>query len=462
MEFILRDYSVNQPTWLYLSSLLILAVYFRFNRVFSLRNLDLLLLMAISPGILIVSRQPDASIGFIWLVSVTSLLLIRVLIDPLISRRPRFEQNLNAAGLMFLGIAAFGFITTRAITDPIPISTVTTIQQAESMMHGENPKETTPIGPKTKEKPSDVKPGPTGAILTAPVLEGSKHLVAEGDNQDVGEISKVEWMASRIMAILCHASIIIGLYLIGRWRFADPSLGVAMATLYLLLPCTAYKVGELNQVLPAALILWGILMAQRPIISGVLLALACGTMFFPIFLVPIWVAYQGRQKLIKFSFGFCAVMMVLFGVLLWTSEEGRASLQGVLGSIDWSSLGFDGGVYQDEGFWAWLHPAYRIPVMVTFMILVCVMTIWPFKKSYESLVSSTVAIVVATQLWYPQQGGIYVLWYLPLMLLITFKTRTPSATEMGNRILSSPVKTAANDGNFASKTTGAGRGQLRR
>ncbi len=51
------------------------------------------------------------------------------------------------------------------------------------------------------------------------------------------------------------------------------------------------------------------------------------------------------------------------------------------------------------------------------------MTIWPRKKSLEYLISASTAIIVATQFWYPQQGGVYVLWYLPLVLMVVFRPR---------------------------------------
>ena len=38
------------------------------------------------------------------------------------------------------------------------------------------------------------------------------------------------------------------------------------------------------------------------------------------------------------------------------------------------------------------------------------------------------AIIVATQLWYPQQGGAYVLWYLPLLLAVMFRPKLTSQT----------------------------------
>ena len=51
------------------------------------------------------------------------------------------------------------------------------------------------------------------------------------------------------------------------------------------------------------------------------------------------------------------------------------------------------------------------------------LSIWPLQKSVEQLLSHSTAIIVGTQFWYPQHGGIYVLWYLPLMLTVVFRPR---------------------------------------
>ena len=100
MEKILSGYTVDDATWFYLSLFLTVTVYFRFSRVFSLRNLDLLLLWAISPGILLV-RHGSAS-GYVWLFGLSGVLLLRLVADRYFTRRPRLEQNLNSQGLSFL------------------------------------------------------------------------------------------------------------------------------------------------------------------------------------------------------------------------------------------------------------------------------------------------------------------------------------------------------------------------
>ena len=57
MRDLLTGYDVNAPTWFYLSSLLIVAVFFRFGRIWSLRNIDVVLLLSLAPGLLMVEPE---------------------------------------------------------------------------------------------------------------------------------------------------------------------------------------------------------------------------------------------------------------------------------------------------------------------------------------------------------------------------------------------------------------------
>src|SRR5208337_2094867 len=60
MQEILYHYQPPTPTtWAYLSSLIIIAVYFKFRRFWSVRNLDLVGLILFAPGLLPVSHALD-------------------------------------------------------------------------------------------------------------------------------------------------------------------------------------------------------------------------------------------------------------------------------------------------------------------------------------------------------------------------------------------------------------------
>jgi hypothetical protein len=76
-----------------------------------------------------------------------------------------------------------------------------------------------------------------------------------------------------------------------------------------------------------------------------------------------------------------------------------------------------------DGFWRGVHWAYRLPVFVVFAAFVLTTTFWPSPKNLAQVVSLSAAVVIGVQFWYADQGGVYVLWYLPLLLLLVFRPK---------------------------------------
>lgn len=406
MNAILRGYYVNEPTWFYLSFLLIIAVFFRFGRLWSLRNLDLALLLSVAPALLFAQQAPH--VGYVWVFLVTGLLLVRVLCDASFTRRPRLPVNMNAAGLTFLCAAAFAFLMTKVMTEPPSASAVEQIRQARQLLAGQDT---------TRNSEGLSEAGPGSRLFAALVAGPSTALIPAPSDEQRASLS--ELVAARAMAILAHLAVIIGLVLLAHWHFGDIQLGLSMATLYLLLPCTAYDVGKVNHVLPAALVVWAFVTYRNVWLSGCLLGLACGSLFFPIFLLPLWGAFYGRQGALRFSLALSLITCVLVGSLVLTSADTHSFTRQTLGIIDWQVLQFR--EIESAGFWAIYPAAYRIPVFVSFLILLTVLTIWPRRKNLGDLMANSAAVVIATQFWYPEQGGVYVLWYLPLLLMVVFR-----------------------------------------
>ena len=196
-------------------------------------------------------------------------------------------------------------------------------------------------------------------------------------------------------------------------------VGVAMATMYLLLPCTAFDVHKVKHVLPAALMVWAVVAYRRPMVAGSLLGLACGTLFFTVFLLPLWAAFYGRRGAVRFGLALTIVASALMGTLILTSADSLQLTQKLIGTIRWSVLQFHSGILDES-----LGSSYlRIPMFAGFLVMLVMLTFWPRHKNVEILLAHSTAIVVATQLWYPQEAGIYVLWYLPLLLLVVFRPR---------------------------------------
>ncbi len=105
----LFQYEMLPTTWFYLSSLMIVAVFFRFNRVFSVRNLDILALIFLTPGLIYIAMG-SAPQGYLWLALIGAFVFARLVFDSALRRRPMLEPNLNVAGLTFACVAASAFI----------------------------------------------------------------------------------------------------------------------------------------------------------------------------------------------------------------------------------------------------------------------------------------------------------------------------------------------------------------
>jgi hypothetical protein len=406
MNAVLPDYELNSTTWFYLSLLLIVAIYFRFTRFWSLRNLDLALLLAFSPALLF--TEPNRTVSDAWLFTASGLLLVRLLCDGLFARRPRMEQNLNSPGLAFLGLCALVLLGMRVATEPLPNSTLNTVKRSENLRNRVDASE------------ERVEAGPTPSLIGAPVGVISEAVSQDSPNQVQG-MQEAAIVTARVMAVLSHVAIVGALFVLGWKLFGDPHAGLAMGLLHLLLPCTFYEASEVIHVLPSALILWALVAWRKPLVSGGLLGLACGTLFFPLFLLPLWTVFYGRKNALRFLGALSVTGLILVGSLAFTSTDTGSLIKQVLGSIDWSVLSF--GFEDSEGFWSAQNAVFRLPLAAAFFVGLVFLTIWPRKKSLEYLIAASTAIIVATQFWYPQQGGVYMSWYLPLVLVVVFRPR---------------------------------------
>ncbi|MCH7686785.1 MAG: hypothetical protein IH899_08910 [Planctomycetes bacterium] len=382
--------------------------------------MDLVLLLSLSPGLLLVREQP--TFGYSWLFTVTGLLLIRLFCDGLFTRRPRLEPNLNAAGLAFLGVASFVLLMTKAITEPPPASTLETVRRSSELLSGRDPSaiedsaEAGPVAPMVAV--------PVTAVSSAAVASGNESLLVPAETRDV--------LAAKMLAVLSHFSVIAALFFIGRHHFNDTQSGVAMATIYLLLPCTSYDVGNVNHVLPAALIAWAFVFYTRPMIAGSLMGMACGTLFFPVFLLPLWASFYSRRGRVRFCLALiliAAVVMARFAIV--PSEQGAVVLSSIPKSVyeqttNAISLSIIPILSQNgdaTGFWNPQNAVYLIPVFVAYLVILLLLTIFPRKKTMEHLMAHSTALIVGIQFWYPREGGIYLLWYLPLLLMVAMRPR---------------------------------------
>jgi hypothetical protein len=62
-----------------------------------------------------------------------------------------------------------------------------------------------------------------------------------------------------------------------------------------------------------------------------------------------------------------------------------------------------------------------MPVFVAYLAFVATTFFWPSPKNLAHTLALSAAVLIGLQFWYADQGGVYVLWYLPLLLLLVFR-----------------------------------------
>src|SRR5262249_23698393 len=205
-----------------------------------------------------------------------------------------------------------------------------------------------------------------------------------------GALAGWAFWVERGLAMTCPAAVVVGLLLIGVRHFGDRSAGIAMAGLYLLLPYTAYHIGQFHHVWPAAFVTWAAFFYRRPGVSGWLLGLAAGSAFFPALLFPLWAGFYSRRGTGRFALSFLTATAVSVGVvalILWWDGRAASSVASALNLSDWQPW----KVPQAESLWTGAHWAYRLPVFVLYVAFLIGITVWPSPKNLSHLIALSAA-----------------------------------------------------------------------
>ena len=401
MQEILFGYNLDPTTWAYVSALMMIGIYFKFRRFWSVRNLDMVALIAFSPGFLLiyhglVKEKPELIPGgYVWLFAVSGFFLVRLLLDPIMVRRPLLEPNLSASGLTFTGVCLLVFLMANVVTTP-----------KSPRLERELAKAVVPASP---------DPGCAWFHTFAEFSRPKDQL--DIPPQVGGVNSDLLMMATRAIVILAHLAVVVGMVWIGYRHFDNIHTGVAAATLYLLTFYTSQFTSQVDHVVPAALLVWTVAAYRRPLFAGWLLGLAAGLIYYPLFLLPLWCGFYWRRGLWRFVLGAMTVFAILIVILAVRADNWNDFVVQMQLMIGWR----DPLVAKLSGFWHYHDPVYRIPVLAAFVAVCGGLAIWPAQKNLGTLLSCSAAVMLASQFWQTQQGGLRLAWYLPLLILTVFR-----------------------------------------
>ncbi|MHB0961449.1 MAG: SHD1 domain-containing protein [Pirellulaceae bacterium] len=404
-------------------------------------------------------------IGFIWLLVTGLLLLARCLIDSTMVRRPLLEPNMTNGGLIFSCCSLFVFLMANIVVSRPTADDLLGPASAERLMSRQATDDLDRHGPgyalvfmlpslPTVKMGSNLArqrvDAPSARVrnwkylpaedqpfvdVEAEFLEiasdgqirlrkqdGTELSIAQEDlsSTDQAFVKKIQAYTTiaKLVAILSHLAIIVGIIAIGYWHFNNVKMGIGAAALYLMLPYTSQMTGRVDHVLPTAMLVWTVLCYRRPLIAGIFLGLAIGITYYPLFLLPLWFSFYWQRGLWRFAGSLVSVLSVMVLMLVLVSPDAEAFWQcfkKMFGLMPPQMLGL-GGIWGLG--WA---PVYRYPILTAFVAMCGSFAIWPAQKNLGTLLSCSAAVMVATQFWHGYGGGLYMAWYLPLFLLTVFR-----------------------------------------
>ncbi len=316
---LVADLGIGPEVWLFLSLLGCVSLYFKFSRFWSVRNLDLLLLFVLAPGLMMLvgngggGTQPWVAFALLFLGSL--LWIVRCLLDLGMSRRPLLEPNMNAAGLTCLTIGILGLLLAETVSLPV----------------GEGAKRN-PADPGARVDP---KANNSHADRTLNKVLGSAPLPSKLVETANESTNPAQVILSRVLASLAHLTLVLGLIAVGWWHFDRPLSGLAMATCYLILPYTRIALVDSGQLVPAALIVTAVAFYDRPAWTGVFIGLAAGWMPATLGLVPLWAGFYRQRGSIRFVIVGLSVVVACGALgLLWPDMASWARALGARSLAD--------------------------------------------------------------------------------------------------------------------------------
>jgi hypothetical protein len=537
----LFQYEMLPTTWFYLSSLLILAVFFRFNRVFSVRNLDVLALIAFTPGMIYLAMGATLQ-GYVWLFVVGTFLFCRIAADVFLRRRPLLDPNLSFTGLAFSCVASSAFIipnlfinrgdacesprawrleqiiaaaeesegafrienwpgyrpfiaatqrtnkffapseeswnaavselrarkrdansveifgitfrlgkddlekgrpATRAVQWAAGMTSGTAFdfeddgsyesetQETIASLNGLQAAKTIPTAPPAPTATGSVDPELYESAFTPDETDFAEQRTyrtkpAEAPDVSGGVLSLTFGGFLLILFVaLLQLAIVAALVLIGKFHFGSLETGFACALLYLLLPYINQFSARLDHIVPALAILLAVLFYRRPVFSGIALGVAGSLVFYPFFLIPIWLGFYWKKGLVRFAVGLSAAVLTLAVALLFIQDPETGQYGKALASMFGRHSLF---LAEADGLWEFLPRYFRIPIIGIFGVYCLGSALWIPRQNLATLVSCSAALMLGVQFWMGRQGGLYMSWYLPLVILTVFRPNLDDRT----------------------------------
>jgi hypothetical protein len=422
------------------------------RRPFSLRNLDLLVLLSFSISLLFFNRgEIFASVPLVY--PVLAYLLGRSLWVGMRRREraPRFmwpTWAFAAAAVFLVGFrVGLNVETPRGVID-VGLAGVV---GASRILDGE-----APYGnmPKTGDL-EECGPADTDGFVRERLQTNGRCEAAIERGDTYGPVAYLGYVpavlvfpwsgkwdslpAAHATSIAFDLLTILGLVLVGL-RFGGTRLAAALAFGWAAYPFTAYTLNaNTNDTVMPALLVFGFWLVTSAPARGAAVALAGWAKFGALLLAPLWASYPklSLRRVLWFALGFAAATVAAFAVFLL-----EPSLREAARTFWERTIAFQAERDSPFSLWGWGQYyaegipdlGFMQPVLAGLAILLgLVVGLVPREKGPVELAALTAAVLVAVELSLTHWFYLYLPWVLPFVLLWLFLPREVPVQEIETR-----------------------------
>ena len=225
--------------------------------------------------------------------------------------------------------------------------------------------------------------------------------------------------AAHALTALSYVAGALALFVAG-WRLSGPKVGAALAFAWAAFPYTLYAANNnTNDIVVAALSAIGLAAASSPLGRGAVIAAGFCVKLYPIILAPLWMMHDegvaGRRRPIAlFVVGGASVLVLSFWVLV---IDGRPL--GAARLFYERTIAFQG---TRESPWTIFAQVPELgflqqPLLALVIVVAFVVAVWPRRRTLRRLAAFSAALVIGFELttnywFYP-----YVTWFEPFVFV---------------------------------------------
>ncbi len=219
-------------------------------------------------------------------------------------------------------------------------------------------------------------------------------------------------------AVLFDLAALLGMLVLG-WRLSGRRLAAGLGLAWAAFPFTAYALeSNANDSLMAACLVWGLVVAHRPMGRGIALGLAVLSKFTPAILLVLWGRHPFPQRArdpgrVRAYVAGLAIATIATGwvVLLDGSDGLRAFWSRTIGfQLDRESP------FSLWGQYTWLRPL-QVALGVVVLLAAVAVARWPRRLDFRGFAALSGALILGVQLTMTHWFYLYIPWFLPFALV---------------------------------------------